>query len=178
MMVSDHTVPSHPIVVIMGVAGSGKTTIGTLLAETLGWTYADADEFHPPVNIAKMSAGEPLSDDDRWPWLEAVAHWIDQRAAAGEPGVVSSSALRRTYRDRLRGNRPQVLIVFLDGSPELIGRRLAARRGHFMKPGMLESQFASLERPEPGERVTAVPIDGTPAGIVRNIIDELGLPAP
>src|SRR5205085_844004 len=102
--------------IVMGVAGTGKTTVGALLAGRLGWLYAEADAFHPPANVDKMAAGQPLTDADREPWLEAIGHWIDERAAAGEPGVVSCSGLKRAYRDRLRRGRPQVRIVFLEGS--------------------------------------------------------------
>ncbi len=165
----------HPVVVVTGVSGSGKTTVGTLLARTLGWPYAEADDFHSPANIAKMAAGTPLTDADRWPWLDAIAAWIDARSAAGESGVVTSSALKRSYRDRLRTGRPQVRMVFLDGSPELIARRMATRQGHFMKGRMLGSQFHDLEPAGPDEHVLDVPVDGTPAGIVAEIVSGLGL---
>src|SRR5439155_13588199 len=125
--------PGPPVVVVTGVAGSGKTTVGAMLAGRLGWTYAEADDFHPEANVAKMAAGHPLTDDDRWPWLAAIGRWIDARRAAGEPAVVSCSGLKRTYRDVLRRGRPEVRLVFLDGSREFIARRLVARHGHFMK---------------------------------------------
>lgn len=159
-----------PVIVVMGVAGTGKTTVGALLAGRLGWRYAEADEFHPAANVAKMAAGEPLTDEDRVPWLAAIGRWIDERAAAGTPGVVSCSGLRRAYRDQLREGRPQVQLVFLEGSRELITRRLAARHGHFMRVEMLDSQFAALEPPQPDEHVTQVSIDATPEQIVEEIV--------
>jgi gluconokinase len=164
-----------PIIIVMGVAGSGKTTIGAMLAARLGWTYAEADDFHPPANVQKMAAGHPLTDADRWPWLEAIGRWIDERRAAGEPGVVSCSGLKRKYRDVLRRDRPEVRLVFLNGSRELIASRLVARHGHFMKPGMLDSQLADLELPDPDEHAIVVSIDATPSEIVDTIIRELGL---
>ena len=158
-----------------GVAGSGKTTVGAMLAGRLGWTYAEADDFHPAANVAKMAAGQPLTDRDRWPWLEAIGRWIDKRRAAHEPAVVSSSALKRAYRDLLRDGRPEVRIVFLDGSRELIERRLVARHGHFMKATMLDSQFAALEPPRPGEQIAVVPVDRTPPEVVDEVVRVLHL---
>jgi gluconokinase len=159
----------------MGVAGSGKTTIGAMLAGKLGWTYAEADDFHPPSNVDKMAARHPLTDEDRRPWLEAIGRWIDARAAAHEPGVVSCSGLKRAYRDLLRDGRPQLRIVFLEGSRELIGRRLVARHGHFMRPEMLDSQFADLEAPAPEEHIALVSIDATPPELVAAVVHALGL---
>ena len=159
-----------PVIVVMGVAGTGKTTVGALLAGRLGWRYAEADDFHPAANVAKMAAGEPLTDEDRAPWLAAIGRWIDERAADGTPGVVSCSGLRRAYRDQLREGRPQVRLVLLDGTRELITRRLAARHGHFMRVEMLDSQFAALEPPQPDEHVTQVSIDATPEQIVEEIV--------
>src|SRR5438552_9598105 len=115
-----------PIVVVTAAARSGKTTVGAMLAGTLGWTYAEADEFHPPANLAKMAAGHPLDDEDRWPWLRAIGAWIDARRVAREAAVVSCSGLKRAYRDRLSEGRPEVRMVFLDGSRDLIERRLRA----------------------------------------------------
>jgi gluconokinase len=161
------------VLVVMGVSGSGKTTIGTMLADRLGWRYAEGDDFHPEDNVRRMAAGEPLTDDDRWPWLEAIGRWIDDRRAAGESGVVSCSALRQKYRDVLSEGRPEVRIVFLGGSRELIERRLAARRGHFMRAGMLDGQFAALEPPDPDEGAITVSIDATPAEVVDEILGRL-----
>ena len=126
----------------MGVSGSGKSTVGAALARRLGVPFVDADTLHPPANIAKMTAGEPLDDEDRRPWLDRVGEWL-----AGHPdgGVVSCSALKRTYRERLRAHCPRAEFLHLSGSPELIGGRLAARRGHFMPAALLRSQFDALE---------------------------------
>jgi gluconokinase len=156
------------VLLVMGVSGSGKTTVGALLAGKLGWTYAEADEFHPPANVAKMAAGHPLTDEDRWPWLQAIRAWIGAQLARGEPGVVTCSALKRAYRDLLR--EPGVTLVYLHGTRELIGRRMAARPGHFFKPELLDSQFAALEEPAPDEGVVTVSIGGTPAQIADAIV--------
>ncbi|MFI6521864.1 gluconokinase [Spirillospora sp. NPDC050679] len=159
------------VVVVTGVSGSGKTTVGRLVAERLGWPYAEADDFHPPANITKMRAGTPLTDADRRPWLEAIAAWIDGRLAAGEPGVVTCSALKRSYRDLLAGGRERVLLVHLDGDRELIARRISERSGHFFKPEMLDSQFRDLEPPAPDEPVVRVPIDAPPPEVARRIAE-------
>lgn len=161
------------VLLLIGVSGSGKTTVGTLLARKLDWPYADADTFHSPANVAKMSAGVPLTDDDRTPWLLAIRAWLDERIARGERAVVSCSALKRKYRDMFR--RPEVRIVYLRGTPSQIAGRLSERHGHFFKPGMLDTQFATLEEPSPGEHVIAVPIDHTPAEIVDAIIAATGV---
>ncbi|GAA2590409.1 gluconokinase [Dactylosporangium fulvum] len=161
-----------PLFIVMGVAGTGKTTVGSLLARRLGWRYAEADDFHPKSNVDKMAAGTPLTDEDRRPWLAAIARWVDERAALGEPGVVSCSGLRRVYRDRLRDGRPQVRLVLLEGPRELIARRLAARHGHFMRAEMLDSQFADLELPWPDEDVTEVSVDPPPDEVVDAILKE------
>jgi gluconokinase len=146
--------------------------VGALLAGRLGWPYAEADGFHPEANLAKMTAGQPLDDEDRRPWLAVIAAWIDERIARREPGVVTCSALKRTYRDVLR--RPEVQFVHLEGSQELIARRLVARPGHFFKAEMLASQFAALQPPAPDEAVVTVPIDGPPAAIVDAIVLAIG----
>lgn len=164
--------PARLVLVLMGVSGSGKSTVGALLAGKLRRTYADADEFHPPANVAKMAAGLPLTDEDRWPWLLAIGRWIDERIAKGEPGVVTCSALKRRYRDVLR--RPEVQIVYLRGSRELIEQRLAARHGHFFKADLLVSQFADLEEPAPDEHALTVAIAGTPTEIVEAIVAAAG----
>ncbi|MGP3984756.1 gluconokinase [Streptomyces sp. KR80] len=153
-----------PLVVVMGVSGSGKTTIGELLADRLGLPYAEADGFHPAENIAKMSAGRPLDDADRRPWLDAIAVWLTQRSGKG--GVVSCSALKRSYRDRLAQAVPEVFFLHLTGSYELIEHRLARRTGHFMPTGLLHSQFADLEPLDADERGATVPVDGGPEEIV------------
>ena len=171
MVPSAMAVPA--VLVVMGVSGSGKTTVGSLLAGRLGWRYAEADDFHSEANVAKMAAGHPLSDEDRWPWLAAIAAWIDERIAHGEAGVVTCSALKRSYRKLL--SRPEVAFVYLEGSRELIARRLAARHGHFFKADMLASQFADLEPPAPDEPAVTVPIDGSPEQIADAIIAATGL---
>ena len=163
---------SHSIILVMGVSGSGKTTVGAMLAGRLGWPYAEADAFHPPANVAKMAAGHPLTDADRLPWLQAIAAWIDRQIAAGGRGVVTCSALKRGYRDMLR--RPEVQIVYLHGSHDLIAARLTARHGHFFQAQMLDSQFEALEEPGPDEDVMVVSITGTPAEIVDEIVRQLG----
>lgn len=164
--------------VVMGVSGSGKSTIAECLAARLGWRYVDGDLFHPPANVAKMSAGHPLTDDDRWPWLRAIATEIDRLSAAGTPAVVACSTLKRAYRDILVHGRDDVRIVFLDGSKDLIAGRLAARRGHFMPPGLLDSQFRTLEPPQPDERPITISIDASVEGIVNDIVRQLEAIAP
>jgi gluconokinase len=161
--------------VIMGVAGSGKTTTATLLSERLGWPYRDADSFHPPANIEKMSRGEPLTDDDRWPWLDAIGSWIDERLAGGESAVVTCSALRRAYRDVLVRGRPRVRLVHLVGSKALIASRMGARESHFMPVQLLDSQFATLETPGAEEQVLAVSVEQTPDQVADEIVTVFGL---
>jgi gluconokinase len=164
--------------VVMGVSGSGKSTIAEYLATRLGWRYVDGDLFHPPANVAKMSAGHPLTDEDRWPWLRAIAAEIDRLAAAGTRAVVACSALKRAYRNILVHGRDDIRIVFLDGTQDLIAKRLAARKGHFMPPGLLDSQFRTLEPPRPSERPVTVSIDASVDGIADNIVRQLELVTP
>ncbi|KAB1074472.1 gluconokinase [Methylobacterium planeticum] len=159
----------------MGVSGSGKSTVAARVAERLGWIFVDGDSFHSPEHIAKMHAGHALDDADRAPWLESIAVWIEQRLAAGEPGVVVCSALRRAYRDVLTRGRPDVRIVYLAGSRALIAGRLAARHGHFMPVGLLDSQFAILEPPGPDEHAIAVGIENPPEQVAEAVIARLGL---
>jgi len=159
------------VIVLMGVSGSGKSTIGAALSQRLGWPFRDADSFHPPANIAKMSSGVPLNDDDRSPWLVAIAHWIDARCAAGAPGIVSCSALKRAYRSRIVGGRESVRLVYLNGDMGLIAQRLQARRDHFMPPSLLESQFAALEEPGTDEQPLVVSIALSPQRVVDAIIE-------
>ncbi|MFF7355477.1 MULTISPECIES: gluconokinase [Streptomyces] len=159
------------VVVVMGVAGTGKTTIGPLLAARLGVPYAEGDDFHPQANIDKMSAGIPLDDSDRWPWLDAIGHWAHARAGLG--GVVSSSALKRSYRDRLRAAAPGVVFVHLTGDRELIEGRMKQRQGHFMPTALLDSQFATLQPLEPDEAGVAVDVDGSPQEITERSVRAL-----
>ncbi|MCQ4041779.1 gluconokinase [Streptantibioticus rubrisoli] len=161
---------SH-LVVVMGVSGSGKSTVGGLLAERLAVPYAEADDFHPPANIAKMSAGHPLDDADRAPWLDAIAAWITERGGKG--GVISCSALKRRYRDRLRAAAPDLFFIHLDGPEELIAARLAARMEHFMPAGLLRSQLEALEPLEPDEAGAVIPIEGGPAQIAEQALAAL-----
>ncbi|MGY3616970.1 gluconokinase [Bradyrhizobium sp. USDA 10063] len=159
--------------IVMGVSGSGKSTIGETLAERLGWRFEDGDRFHPASNVAKMSAGQPLTDDDRRPWLQAIADEIDRVCKAGQRIVVACSALKRAYREILLHGRDDVGIVFLDGSEALIASRLAQRKGHFMPPGLLASQFQTLEPPSLSERPIIVSIDATVEAIVDAIIRQM-----
>ena len=167
--------PRNPsVVVVMGVSGCGKSTIASMLAHRLNWIYEDGDWFHPQSNVKKMHAGEPLTDEDRWPWLHGIAAWIDATRRVGNHGTVACSALKRAYRDILVGERRDVRIVYLKGERDLIARRLAARDGHFMPPSLLDSQFAALEEPQPDEHPIVVSIVPHPREIVEEIVKRLG----
>jgi len=166
------------IAVLMGVAGSGKTTVGQAVAERLGWRFQEGDALHPPENVAKMRAGHPLDDEDRAPWLAAVAACIDEWRRQGEAGVITCSALKRQYRDVIIGRRTGVRLIYLEGSRELLAERLAARRGHFMPAGLLDSQLATLEPPAPDEHVLTVSVDAPVDAIVEQIAAALQPPAP
>ena len=144
------------VLVVMGVAGVGKSTLGEALAERLGWPFQEGDALHPAANIAKMKAGQPLTDADRLPWLDAIGAWIDGQLGAGCSGVVTCSALKRAYRDRLAKGRPGVTFVFIRLDQAAVAARMAARKGHFMPPSLLASQFAALEPPGPDEPVIVV----------------------
>lgn len=163
--------------VVMGVSGSGKSTVADRLAARLGWRFEDGDSFHPASNVAKMSAGQPLTDKDRWPWLQAIADEIDRLSAAGEHVVIACSALKRGYREVLVHGRDDIRIVFLDGTQDLVAARLAARKGHFMPPGLLDSQFRTLERPRTDEQPIIVSIDAPVEKIIDNIVTQLNLVA-
>jgi gluconokinase len=165
------------VLIVMGVSGSGKSTIASMLANHLHWTYEDGDWFHPKANVEKMHRGEPLTDEDRWPWLRAIAAWIDDTLKAGGHGIIACSALKRAYRDVLVGERQNVRLVFLKGDRELIGRRIAAREGHFMSPSLLDSQFATLEEPTPDEHPIVVSIAPHPREIVDAIVNKLNIGA-
>jgi gluconokinase len=160
--------------IVMGVSGSGKTTIAALLAQELGWRFEDGDWFHPKANVEKMESGIPLTDADRQPWLEAIAAWIDGLRAKGPHGVVACSALKRRYRDILaRAGHDTVRFVYLKGDKALIAKRMTARHGHFMPPALLESQFATLEEPSVDEHPITVSVAGTPREIVADILAAL-----
>jgi gluconokinase len=163
--------------IVMGVSGSGKSTVADALAKRLGWRYEDGDRFHPPGNVAKMTAGHPLTDEDRLPWLQAIADEIDRVCRQGERAVIACSALKRAYRDILLHGRADVRFVFLKGTQDLIAGRLAARKGHFMPPDLLASQFRTLEPPAAGEHPITVSIDAPVAAIVDDIIRQLKLVA-
>ena len=160
-----------PLVVVMGVSGTGKTTVGPLLAEALGVPYAEADDFHPPANIAKMSAGTPLGDEDRRPWLDAIGGWAHDHIAHG--GVVSCSALKRSYRDRLRAAEPGVVFLHLTGERKLIADRMQERKGHFFSGAMLDSQLATLEPLQGDENGVAVDIAPGPETITEQAVAAL-----
>jgi gluconokinase len=158
------------IVIVAGPSGSGKTTVGAMLAGRLHWLFADADMFHSETNIAKMRAGIPLTDEDRWPWLHAIALWMDARTAAGESAVVTCSALKQSYRDLLFDGRPQVRLVFLCVDGEELAHRLASRHGHFFSPQLLDSQLAAIQTPEPDEHTMVLTERGGPAETVDQIV--------
>jgi gluconokinase len=161
-------------VVVMGVSGAGKSTVAKLIAARLDCPFRDADSFHPQANIEKMSRGEPLTDADRWPWLQAIAAWIAEHRAAGTTCVVTCSALKRVYRDIVTARQSaDVRLVYLKGDFDLIAARLAARKGHFMPPALLKSQFDALQEPRVEEHAIVVSIDATPEAISGETLKEL-----
>jgi gluconokinase len=173
----DRERPATPaMIVVTGVAGSGKTTIGRLLADRLGCEFADADDFHPAANVRKMRSGEPLTDADRRPWMRTIVAWLTGRLRSGRRGVLSCSALKRADRDRLGRAHPAVRIVHLHGDRDLIARRMRRRIGHFFDVGLLDSQFRDLEPPDPAEDVVTVPITGSPDEITDRVLAALGYP--
>jgi carbohydrate kinase (thermoresistant glucokinase family) len=174
-MKADVRAQSASVLVVMGVSGSGKSTIAAMLAQRVHWLYEDGDWFHPKKNIEKMHHGEPLNDGDRWPWLHAIADWIDATRRSGNHGIVACSALKRAYRDVLIGRRQDVRLIYLKGDQDLIARRVAARADHFMPPQLLDSQFAALEEPTPDERPITVSVAPHPREIVATIVAELNI---
>lgn len=160
-------------IIVMGVSGSGKSTVGLGLARRLGWDFRDGDSFHPPANVAKMRSGAPLTDDDRWPWLDAIGAHVAELEHTGGHVVIACSALKRVYRDRLRASGARLRFVHLDGSYALIDARMRARRDHFMPASLLESQFATLEPPAADEHAVTVAIEEDPDAIVAAILARL-----
>ena len=168
-----HTLTKPVIAVVMGVSGSGKTTVSSFLAAAIGCQFQEGDDLHPAENVEKMHGGAPLTDPDRLPWLQKIAEKIDGWRARGESGVLTCSALKRSYRDIIIGNRPEVTLVYLKGPYDLIRRRMAARHEHFMPVALLDSQFAALEEPTPDEHPITVDVGGTPAVIALQIVRRL-----
>ena len=163
------------ILIVAGASGCGKTTVGALLAGQLGWEFADADDFHPEANVAKMRAGIPLTDADREPWLRSVGRWMDGEIGAGRSAVLACSALKRSYRDLLLDGRPSAVMAFLLVSREELDRRLLARTGHFFPEKLLDSQLATLEPPQPDERVVTVQAENSPVKTAANVRAALSL---
>ncbi len=170
---ADHAAAPPLALIVMGVSGSGKTTVARELAARLGWAFAEGDDLHPAANVAKMTAGVPLTDEDRWPWLDAIAAVIDEWRALGEHGVLTCSALKRAYRDRLVGGRRDVALIYLRGAPELLASRMTRRHGHFMPSTLLGSQLATLKKPGADEQPITVDVDATPEAIVDAVIAAL-----
>jgi gluconokinase len=174
--------PQPPVIlVVLGVSGSGKTTVGSMLAERLGLPFVDADEFHTPQGREQMAAGRPLTDVDRWPWLARIEQWMDEQIRAGTSAVIACSALKRSYRDLLRTGRPQVRLVYLYGSRELIAARLAGRAGHFFPALLLESQFREFEEPAADEQAFVVPLTDHPeqtVAVALNVLEPVVRPSP
>ena len=168
-----HTITEPVIAVVMGVSGSGKTTVSALLSAALGCQFQEGDDLHPAENVEKMHGGTPLTDEDRMPWLHKIAEEIDSWRARGESGVLSCSALKRSYRDIIIGGRPDVTLVYLRGSYDLIRRRMAARHEHFMPVALLDSQFAALQEPTPDEHPIIVDVGSRPAEVATEIVRQL-----
>jgi gluconokinase len=158
----------------MGVSGVGKTTVARELSRVLGWTYAEGDAFHPEANVAKMAAGIPLTDEDRWPWLGSIGAWMSEEIAAGRSAVGTCSALRRVYRDLLREGRPEVVFCHLTADPDLVAERMRHRTDHYMPASLLASQVDTLEPLQPDEPGFVVPVEGEAALVVARVLDALG----
>lgn len=163
------------IVIVMGVTGVGKTTVGQLLAERTGWPYYDADDFHSPASVEKMRAGTPLTDDDRWPWLDRLNEVLHAAESQAASAILACSALKERYRDRLERGLHGVRWVYLKGSAELIGSRLQVRKGHYMNPALLQSQFDALEPPH---GALTIEVNDEPAALVQRVLSGLGLTIP
>lgn len=163
------------VLVVMGVSGCGKSTVAGLVAEHLGWELEEGDALHPEANIAKMSSGQPLTDEDRWPWLERVAEWAEARLAVGSGGVITCSALKRSYRQLLGRRGSGIVFVHLVGSRELLAQRLSEREGHFMPPTLLDSQLADLEPLGVDEPHVRVEVGPPAAELARQVVEELRL---
>ena len=164
------TVSLSRTIVVMGVSGCGKSTVAAELVSRTGWAFAEGDDFHPAANVAKMHAGTPLTDDDRWPWLLAVAAWIGEREAAGDNAVVTCSALKRSYRDLLRDGHPSVWFAHISVPVQVIGQRLEHRTGHYMPPSLLGSQLATLEPLQPDEPGVVVEASSSPGDVADAIL--------
>lgn len=162
------------MIIVMGVSGAGKSTVGAILADALGRPLIEGDSLHPPSNIEKMSKGIPLNDDDRLPWLRAIAARIDDARRAGQPVIVACSALKRSYRDILADGHDDIGFVYLKGTKEQLAARMATRKGHFMPPQLLDSQLATLQEPGPDEPAVAIAIDATADDIVRMTVEKFG----
>jgi gluconokinase len=167
--------PPPELVVVMGVSGSGKTTLGRGLADRLHWRFQEGDELHPRANVEKMSRGEPLTDEDRWPWLDAIGEWLDERERAGESAVLTCSALRRSYRDRLRSGRPGVRFCHVDAPEEVLRDRLEHRQGHYMPASLLPSQLDTLEPLADDEPGVVVAAENDPDDVLAEALEALGL---
>ncbi|MDX6207056.1 MAG: gluconokinase [Frankiales bacterium] len=160
-------------IVVMGVSGSGKTSVAAELVARTGWVFAEGDNFHPPANVEKMRDGHPLTDEDRWPWLRTIAEWIGQNERAGQNAVVTCSALRRVYRDRLRDGHPSVWFAHVSVAEAVLSERLEHRRGHYMPPSLLSSQLATLEPLQPDEPGVTVVAESSPGAVAKRILAEL-----
>ena len=176
-MINGGSIPApRPVVlVLMGVSGCGKSTVAALLAGRLDWPFEEGDDLHPKANRDKMAAGHPLTDADRWPWLEKVACWVEERLDAGQNGLITCSSLKRSYRDVINRRGSGVVFVYLAGSRETIGARLTTRQGHYMPASLLDSQFADLEEPGPDEPEIRVEAGPPAREVARHVIETLGL---